>query len=58
MFPPHLRSNPLYIVPDAADRAEVAATKRFRRQKVVQKKRPAANADAPRKKRAAESDNQ
>ncbi|KAG3033791.1 hypothetical protein PC120_g1765 [Phytophthora cactorum] len=57
--PPDLRSDPLYIVPDAADRAEVAATKRFRRQKAVQKKkRPAANADAPRKKRAAESDNQ
>ncbi|KAG2881003.1 hypothetical protein PC119_g21698 [Phytophthora cactorum] len=57
--PPDLRSDPLYIVPDAADRVEVAATKRFRRQKAVQKKkRPAANADAPRKKRAAESDNQ
>ncbi|KAG6942423.1 hypothetical protein JG687_00019069, partial [Phytophthora cactorum] len=57
--PPDLRSDPLYIVPDATDRAEVAATKRFRRQKAVQKKkRPAANADAPRKKRAAESDNQ
>ncbi|RAW38328.1 hypothetical protein PC110_g5408 [Phytophthora cactorum] len=57
--PPDLRSDPLYIVPDAADRAEVAATKRFRRQKAVQKKkRSAANADAPRKKRAAESDNQ
>ncbi|KAG2763412.1 hypothetical protein PC129_g7645 [Phytophthora cactorum] len=57
--PPDLRSDPLYIVPDAADRAEVAATKRFRRQKAVQKKkRPAANADALRKKRAAESDNQ
>ncbi|KAG3139793.1 hypothetical protein PI126_g16298 [Phytophthora idaei] len=28
--PPDLRSDPLYIVPDAADRAEVAATKRFR----------------------------
>ncbi|KAG3116776.1 hypothetical protein PI124_g4713 [Phytophthora idaei] len=57
--PPDLRSDPLYIVPDAADRAEVAATKRFRRQKAVQKKkRPTANADAPRKKRAAESDNQ
>ncbi|KAG3070946.1 hypothetical protein PI124_g20223 [Phytophthora idaei] len=56
---PDLRSDPLYIVPDAADRAEVAATKRFRRQKAVQKKkRPAAYADAPRKKRAAESDNQ
>ncbi|KAG3005748.1 hypothetical protein PC120_g17781 [Phytophthora cactorum] len=57
--PPDLRSDPLYIGPDAADHAEVAATKRFRRQKAVQKKkRPAANADAPRKKRAAESDNQ
>ncbi|KAG4044520.1 hypothetical protein PC123_g20040 [Phytophthora cactorum] len=57
--PPDLRSDPLYIVPDAADRAEVAATKRFRRQKAAQKKnRPAANADAPRKKKAAESDNQ
>ncbi|KAG3117923.1 hypothetical protein PI124_g3893 [Phytophthora idaei] len=57
--PPDLRSDPLYIVPDAADRAEVATTKSFRRQKAVQKKkRPAANADAPRKKRAAESDNQ
>ncbi|KAG2891806.1 hypothetical protein PC119_g20983 [Phytophthora cactorum] len=57
--PPDLRSDLLYIVPDTADRAEVAATKRFRRQKAVQKKkRPAANADAPRKKSAAESDNQ
>ncbi|KAG2854456.1 hypothetical protein PC113_g13285 [Phytophthora cactorum] len=57
--PPDLRSDPLYIVPDAADRAEVAATKRFRRQKAVQKKkRPAANADAPRQKRAADIDNQ
>ncbi|KAG3242088.1 hypothetical protein PI124_g13057 [Phytophthora idaei] len=57
--PPDLRNDPLYIVPDAADRADIAAMKRFRRQKAVQKKkRPAANADAPRKKRAAESDNQ
>ncbi|KAJ8576498.1 hypothetical protein ON010_g2712 [Phytophthora cinnamomi] len=53
----NLRDDPLYIIRDAEDQADIAATKRSLRQKTTQnKKRPVPKTVEPRKKRSAIND--